>query len=82
MTVHASHVAFLDLLQDRDPNSSAGKPANIANLVSWHSMVELEHDDVRLAAVDAWVREKRVHDGAVRGPVANASYRRLCLVVA
>ncbi len=58
MTVHASHVALLDLLQYRDPNSSARKPANIANLVSRHAMVELEHDDVRLAAVDAGVRKE------------------------
>ena len=54
MAVRAADVAFLNFAEYLRPTATRRRVArDISDLAA--PMVELEHDDVRLAAVDAWV---------------------------
>src|SRR5438876_1388320 len=63
MTVSAPDLTFLDLRFDARPGTStAGISRYIRDFVT--PMVELEHDDVGLATVHAWVRREILDDAA------------------
>jgi hypothetical protein len=56
MAVRAPHVALCDLIQQVFPGPSIQHRANIVDLLGAVTMVELEHDGVSLATVNARVR--------------------------
>ncbi|MDP9319711.1 MAG: hypothetical protein M3P16_01285 [Chloroflexota bacterium] len=58
MTVHASHVALLDLVEHGCPPAAVREATDIADLIRRYAMVELENNDVRFAAIHARVRSQ------------------------
>jgi hypothetical protein len=63
MTIRAADLALRDFRLDTSPRASAvGIGRNIGDLVA--QVIELEHDDVRFAAVHAWVGREVLNDPA------------------
>src|SRR3982074_1032594 len=58
MAVDASNIAFPDLLEDPRPTSGHGEDSDRLPLQLRITMIELEHQDVPLPAVDTGVREQ------------------------
>jgi hypothetical protein len=61
MAVRASHLAFLNLGLDARPGAAASRiDGDVCDLVA--DVIELENDDVPLAAVDAWMSSEIFDD--------------------
>jgi len=61
MAVRAADFAFVDFGFDARPGAAAsGIDRDVGNLVT--NVIELKNDDVRLAAVDAWMLSKVLND--------------------
>jgi len=56
MAVRAPHVALRDLVQQCAPRGSIQHRPDSVDLIGPIAMIELEHDGVDLAAVNAWMR--------------------------
>ncbi|HVD50400.1 MAG TPA: hypothetical protein VNB51_00025 [Candidatus Udaeobacter sp.] len=61
VTIGAAHLALVDLLLNASPGPpAAGVIGEVSNLIA--DMIELEHNDVAFAAVDAWMRLQILDD--------------------
>jgi hypothetical protein len=58
MAIDAAHVTLLDLGEHARPPPVTDKPTNLRKLPRPIAMVELQRDHVRVAAVDAWMRDE------------------------
>lgn len=56
MAIDAPNVALFDLSADALPSHPGNHPTHIPELIGGITVVELEHDGVPIAAVDAWMR--------------------------
>jgi hypothetical protein len=62
MAVDASHVTLLDLGSNACPPLTSHHASDVVQLVSRISVVELEHDDVVDATIDAGMRREVCHN--------------------
>jgi len=62
VTVPAAYIALVDLHPDYFPRLARGESSDLASLGRAISVIELKDENVRLAAVDAWMGKKVVED--------------------
>src|SRR5436309_1769863 len=55
VTIHTAHIAFVDLGSHACPSLVHHHAADLGELLSAIAMVELEHDRICVAAVNAWM---------------------------